>query len=116
MQARLAPVTAFVALAIVLAALPIVASSNSGCRFVGSPTQDYEPHIDEPGNTAGILAFTVAPLAAAASLILLVRVRRQGSRPSRLAVAAAILVFPLALVNFLVWGVSSASGCGTPLL
>lgn len=93
-------------------ALPLVLTSDSGCRFVGTATQDYEGYIREPGGTAGILSFTLAPLLAVAALVLLARAGRPASR---IAVAAAVLVFPLALLDFILWVAKGTFGCGLGL-
>jgi hypothetical protein len=103
---------AYTALALAALGLPLIGMSDSNCRFVGSATQDYSGEISEPGATGGVLTFGLAPLVAIAALVLLVRARRDGRPASRLAFAAAVLVFPLALLNFLFWIAKAAFACG----
>src|SRR5262249_18525704 len=93
---HIACAAAYAAFAIALIALPAIAKSEPECRFVGGD-QGYTGAITEPGYTAGILSVTVAPLLAIGSLVVLALVRRAGQRVSRLALAAAVLVFPLVL-------------------
>lgn len=87
-------------------------TSDSGCRFAGTATQDYEGYISEPGGTAGFLSFTLAPLLAIAALVLLARAGRPASL---IAVAAALVVFPLALLDFILWAAKGAFACGLGL-
>jgi hypothetical protein len=103
---------AYAALALAVLGLPLIGISDSECGFVGSATQDYSGEITEPGRTGGMLAFTLAPLLAIAALVLLVRAGRTGSPASRLAFTAAILVFPLAVLNFIFWIATAAFACG----
>lgn len=79
---------------------------------MGSATQDYTGSLTEPGYTGGLIAFTIAPLIAIAALVLLAQARREGARVPRRAFAAAILVFPLAALDFVLWAAKSAFGCG----
>ena len=109
-RARLGAYAAYLALAIVVGALPLVGSSESVCRFVGSATQDSAGSIGEPGHTAGVLAFTLAPLLALGVLL----ARRRGMSRGTLVVAAA--VFPLAVLNFVIWAARGIFACGLPLL
>jgi len=106
------PYAAYAALALAVLGLPLISISDSSCRFVGSATQDYAGDISEPGKTGGVLAFALAPLVAIAALVLLVRAGRDGRPASRLAFAAAILVFPLAVLNFIFWITKAAFACG----
>jgi hypothetical protein len=103
---------AYAALALAALGFPLISMSDSRCRFVGTATQDYAGEITEPGKTGGVLAFALAPLVAIAALVLLVRARRDGRPASRLAFAAAILVFPLAVLNFVFWVAKAAFACG----
>jgi len=103
---------AYAALTLALLGLPLIGISNSECRFVGRADQDYAGGISEPGNTGGLLAFTLAPLLAIAALIMLVRARRANQDPSRLTITALILVFPLSVVNFAFFFVKGAFACG----
>jgi hypothetical protein len=114
--ARLGCFGAYAALAATVVALPLITSSGAQCRFAGTPTQDYTGPVAEPGNTAGLVAFTIAPLVAFAALVLLAQGRRRGQPASRLARAAAILVFPLAFADFVLWAVKGAFGCGIGLM
>ena len=100
---------AYAALTLALLGLPLIGISNSECRFDG---RAYAGGISEPGNTGGLLAFTLAPLLAIAALIMLVRARRANQDPSRLTITALILVFPLSVVNFAVFFVKGAFACG----
>jgi hypothetical protein len=104
------------ALALAAVGLALVSTADSGCRFVGSATHDYEGYVSEPGNTAGILAFTLAPALAVAALIVLTRRRRAGGRSSGWALIAAITALLLALASFIVWVAASSFGCGAPLV
>ena len=108
----LGPYAAYAALALTLLGLPLISISEASCRFAGTRTQDYTSELSEPGNTAGWLAFALAPLVAIAALVLLDRARRDGRRAPGLAFAAAILVFPLAALNFVWWIAKGAFGCG----
>ena len=106
---------AYAALALVLLGLPLLAVSETGCRW-NAAANNYTGHIGEPGATAGPLAFLLGPLLAIVALVLLSRAaRRHDEARPRLPVVAAIAVFPLALANFLFWllkGVSGAFACG----
>jgi hypothetical protein len=106
------PYAAYAALALAVLGLPLIGISDSSCHFVGSAKQDYSGEISEPGNTGGVLAFALAPLVAIAALVSLVRAGRNGRPASRLAIVAAILVFPLAVLNFLFWIAKGAFSCG----
>jgi hypothetical protein len=103
---------AFGGLALTLLGLPMIGISESGCEFVGSATQDYTGTLGEPGNTFGLVAFTLAPLLAIVALFLLRRAAKNNRPRSGLAFAAAILVFPLAGLNFVLWVAAAAFGCG----
>jgi hypothetical protein len=106
---------AFGGLALTLLGLPMIGISESGCEFVGSATQDYTGTLSEPGNTFGLVAFTLAPLRAIIALFLLTRADKGGRPRSGLAFAAALLVFPLAGLNFFYWAAKGAFGCGLGL-
>ena len=101
----------YAALALALLGLPLIAVSDSDCRFY---SEGYAGVLSEPGATGGTLAFSLAPLLAIVALILLVRAARRhdAAPPSRLPVVAAIAVFPLAVANFLFWVVKGAFVCG----
>lgn len=106
----------YAALALALLGLTLIGMSDSECRFVGRGDQDYSGGVTEPGNTGGILAFTLAPLLAMAALIVLVREGRHGRRASRATFAAVMLVFPFAALNFIFFFVKGSFACGLGLL
>jgi hypothetical protein len=110
-----APTAACAALALAVTGLLSVLASGSACRFVGGATQDYSGTVEQPGRTAGLLAFTVAPLVAGALLVLSVRWRHHGSPLPRWGVAVAVSVLPVAAVTFVLWAAKAASACGLPL-
>lgn len=106
---------AYSALVLALIGLPLIGMSEGVCRFAGRPDQDYTSDLTEPGKTGGIVSFALAPLIAITALALLVRARRTGLRTSRLAFAAAIAAFPVAVVDFLLWVLTAAFSCGLGL-
>lgn len=110
-----APAIAYAAFALAVTGLLSVLGSGSTCRFVGGATQDYSGTVDQPGRTAGLLAFTIAPLVGVALLVLFARRGRHGSPLPRWGVAAAVLVIPLAVLTFVLWAAKGASACGLPL-
>jgi hypothetical protein len=85
------------------------------CRFVGSDAQDYTSDVSEPAHAGAPIAFFGGPLLAVAALVLLVLARRRNpdGRPSRLAFACAIAVFPVAFVDFVYFLVKGLDACGT---
>jgi hypothetical protein len=103
---------AYSALALGLVGLPLIGVSEGDCRW-DPEANNYVSYLTEPGATGGGLAYTLAPVLAIVALVLFARARgdHRGRRP-RLAVAAAVVVFPLAALNFLFSLAKGAFGCG----
>ena len=104
---------AYTALALGLVGLPLIGVSEGDCRW-DPEANNYVSYLTEPGATGGGLAFWLAPVLAIVALVLIHRAGRgdqRGRRP-RLAVAAAVAVFPLGALNFLFAFAKGAFGCG----
>ena len=104
-QRSIASGAAYGALALEIAALVAISSSDTQCT--GSSGS-----LVEPGNTIGVTGFVLAPILAIVALVLLARVRRAGGSGARLATAGAIIALPLACGVFYFWVVASSLACG----
>lgn len=112
---RYAVLAAYAALGIALVGLVAVMGSGASCRFAGTASQDHSGVVDQPGRTAGMLGFTIAPLVSVVVLALFVKWRRQGSPLPTLGTLAAAVVVPLGALVFFLWVAKAAFACGLPL-